>query len=103
MAIKFERQCANQVNSREGLLYFFACLNTLSTQNASFFPCWFCKENLEKVGYLWEFSGAKDRLKIMKADLLEDGSFDEAVHGVVGVFHTASPVLVPYDDNIRAS
>ncbi|XP_021910127.1 tetraketide alpha-pyrone reductase 2 isoform X1 [Carica papaya] len=56
-----------------------------------------------KVGFLWEFNGAKERLKVLKADLLVDGSFDEAVQGVDGVFHTASPVLVPYDDNIQAT
>ncbi|TYG88867.1 hypothetical protein ES288_A12G055200v1 [Gossypium darwinii] len=57
----------------------------------------------EKVGFLMELAGAKERLKIMKADLTEDGSFDEAIQGVVGVFHTASPVLVPYDQNIQAT
>ncbi|KAL3631328.1 Tetraketide alpha-pyrone reductase 2 [Castilleja foliolosa] len=60
-------------------------------------------ENVEKVGYLWELNGAKERLKIMKADLLKEESFDEAVEGVDGVFHTASPVLVPYDNNIKAN
>ncbi len=55
-----------------------------------------------KVGFLWEFNGAKERLKIMKADLTIEGSFDEAVQGVDGVFHTASPVIVPQDDNIKA-
>ncbi|XP_022733620.1 tetraketide alpha-pyrone reductase 2-like isoform X2 [Durio zibethinus] len=39
----------------------------------------------------------------MKADLMEEGSFDEAIQGVDGVFHTASPVLVPYDDNVQAT
>lgn len=61
-----------------------------------------CKGDVGKVGFLWEFNGAKERLKVLKADLLVDGSFDEAVQGVDGVFHTASPVLVPYDDNIQA-
>ncbi|XVE75184.1 hypothetical protein DITRI_Ditri12bG0075200 [Diplodiscus trichospermus] len=56
-----------------------------------------------KVGFLWELDGAKERLKIMKADLMEEGSFDEAIQGVDGVFHTASPVLVPYDDNVQAT
>ncbi|KAI7749476.1 hypothetical protein M8C21_033063 [Ambrosia artemisiifolia] len=59
-------------------------------------------ENVEKVGYLLEMKGARDRLKLIKADLMVDGSFDEAVDGVDGVFHTASPVIVPYDDNIEA-
>jgi len=56
-----------------------------------------------KVGLLREFDGAKERLKIFKADLLEEGSFDEAIQGVDGVFHTASPVLVPHDDNIQVN
>ncbi|KAF9674101.1 hypothetical protein SADUNF_Sadunf10G0092700 [Salix dunnii] len=47
--------------------------------------------NVQKVGFLREFDGAKERLKIFKADLLEEGSFDEAVQGVDGVFHTAAP------------
>lgn len=55
------------------------------------------------MGFLWELEGAKERLKILKADLLVEGSFDDAIEGVDGVFHTASPVLVPYDDNIQAS
>ncbi|XP_021293248.1 tetraketide alpha-pyrone reductase 2-like [Herrania umbratica] len=59
--------------------------------------------NVGKVGFLKELPGAKERLKIMKADLMAEGSFDEAVQGVDGVFHTASPVLVPYDDNIQAT
>ncbi|XP_074309467.1 tetraketide alpha-pyrone reductase 2-like [Silene latifolia] len=59
--------------------------------------------NVEKVGYLWELNGARERLKIMKADLMVEGSFDEAIQGVDGVFHTAAPVLVPYDDNVYAN
>lgn len=31
-----------------------------------------------------------DRLKLFKADLYEDGSFDEAVQGCYGVFHVAA-------------
>ncbi|CAE5963437.1 unnamed protein product [Arabidopsis arenosa] len=55
----------------------------------------------EKVGFLREFQGAKQRLKILQADLTVERSFDEAVNGVDGVFHTASPVLVPQDHNIQ--
>ena len=62
----------------------------------------FSTENAEKVGFLWELSGAKERLRLLKADLMVEGSFDQAVEGVDGVFHTASPVLVPYDHNIQA-
>lgn len=36
--------------------------------------------------------GAKERLHLFKAELLEAGSFDPVVHGCHGVFHTASPV-----------
>ncbi|GMJ09151.1 tetraketide alpha-pyrone reductase 2, cinnamoyl coA reductase-like 6 [Hibiscus trionum] len=57
----------------------------------------------EKVGFLREFAGAKERLRIVRADLTEEGSFDDAIRGVVGVFHSASPVLVPYDENIQAN
>lgn len=59
--------------------------------------------DVDKVGFLWSMSGAKDRLKVVKADLLVEGSFDEAVAGVDGVFHTAAPVLVSYDENIQAT
>lgn len=55
-----------------------------------------------KVGFLWKLNGAKERLKMFRADLMEEESFDEAIQGVDGVFHTASPVLVPYDDNVQA-
>ncbi|KAL0371096.1 UNVERIFIED_CONTAM: Cinnamoyl-CoA reductase 1 [Sesamum angustifolium] len=35
--------------------------------------------------------GAKERLHLIKANLLEEGSFDAVVDGCEGVFHTASP------------
>ncbi|OIW02350.1 hypothetical protein TanjilG_11244 [Lupinus angustifolius] len=60
-------------------------------------------EDVDKVGFLRELNGAKERLKIFKADLLLEGSFNEAVTGVDGVFHTASPVIVPYDENVQAT
>ncbi|KAG8366609.1 hypothetical protein BUALT_Bualt17G0097600 [Buddleja alternifolia] len=41
-------------------------------------------DNVEKIGYLCELKGAKERLKILKANLVEEGSFDEAVVGVDG-------------------
>ncbi|XP_078174764.1 tetraketide alpha-pyrone reductase 2-like isoform X2 [Carex rostrata] len=46
-----------------------------------------------KVQFLWDMEGAKEKLELVKADLTVDGSFDQAVDGVDGVFHTASPVL----------
>jgi hypothetical protein len=45
------------------------------------------------VGFLLALPGAKERLTLYKADLLEEGSFDAVVEGCNGVFHTASPVL----------
>ncbi|KAI9094457.1 hypothetical protein K1719_026682 [Acacia pycnantha] len=52
----------------------------------------------KKVQHLLELEGAKERLSLMKADLLEEGSFDSAVEGCEGVFHTASPVSVDVKD-----
>lgn len=54
--------------------------------------------NEKKLAHLWKLEGAKERLRLVKADLMEDGSFDNAVMGCQGVFHTASPVLKPTSD-----
>ncbi|XP_020214936.1 cinnamoyl-CoA reductase 1 [Cajanus cajan] len=45
----------------------------------------------KKVQHLLKLEGAKERLQLFKADLLDEGSFDFAVKGCDGVFHTASP------------
>ncbi|KAH7837869.1 hypothetical protein Vadar_019129 [Vaccinium darrowii] len=45
----------------------------------------------KKTEHLNSLDGAKERLHLFKANLLEEGSFDAAVDGCVGVFHTASP------------
>lgn len=37
--------------------------------------------------------GARERLQLVKADLMEEGSFDDAIMGCHGVFHIASPVM----------
>ncbi|CAN0862954.1 Phenylacetaldehyde reductase [Linum grandiflorum] len=47
----------------------------------------------KKTDHLLMLDGAKERLHLFKADLLEEGSFDAAVQGCAGVFHTASPVI----------
>ncbi|XP_057456779.1 cinnamoyl-CoA reductase CAD2-like isoform X2 [Lotus japonicus] len=47
--------------------------------------------NPKKVEHLVKLDGAKERLHLFKADLLEEGSFDSAIQGCDGVFHTASP------------
>ncbi|KAM1158011.1 hypothetical protein ACFX13_029217 [Malus domestica] len=46
----------------------------------------------KKTEHLLSLDGAKERLQLFKANLLEEGSFDAAVDGCEGVFHTASPV-----------
>eukprot|EP00897_Mesotaenium_endlicherianum_P008974 jgi/Mesen1/8104/ME000435S07279 len=48
----------------------------------------------QKVAHLKGLPHAADRLKLFKADLLTDGSFQEAIEGCGGVFHTASPFFV---------
>uniref|UniRef100_A0A2P2JKB3 Cinnamoyl-CoA reductase n=3 Tax=Rhizophora mucronata TaxID=61149 RepID=A0A2P2JKB3_RHIMU len=45
-----------------------------------------------KTAHLLALDGAEERLHLFPADLLEEGSFDAAVDGCHGVFHTASPV-----------
>ncbi|KAL5789057.1 hypothetical protein ACOSP7_006006 [Xanthoceras sorbifolium] len=52
----------------------------------------------KKLAHLWKLEGAKERLKLVRADLMEEGSFDEAIKGCQGVFHTASPVIKPSSD-----
>ncbi|XP_074316552.1 phenylacetaldehyde reductase-like [Silene latifolia] len=48
----------------------------------------------KKTEHLRGLDGAKEKLHLFKANLLEEGSFDSAVDGCCGVFHTASPVLI---------
>ncbi|CAM6106349.1 unnamed protein product [Calypogeia fissa] len=50
-------------------------------------------DDLSRVGFLLDMPGAKERLTLYKADLLEEGAFDSVVDGVDGVFHTASPFI----------
>ncbi|KAJ0639302.1 putative cinnamoyl-CoA reductase [Helianthus annuus] len=46
----------------------------------------------QKNNHLRELEGAKERLTLYKADLLDFESLREAINGCDGVFHTASPV-----------
>ena len=52
----------------------------------------------EKDPTLGSLEGAKERLHLFKADLLEEGSFDSAIDGCEGVFHTASPFCYDVKD-----
>lgn len=48
--------------------------------------------NVGKTKPLLELPGSKERLSVWKADLSEEGSFDEAIKGCTGVFHVATPM-----------
>ncbi|KXZ48837.1 hypothetical protein GPECTOR_25g422 [Gonium pectorale] len=47
--------------------------------------------NMETVAPLMSLPGATERLRLFRADLLKEGSYDEAVAGCDFVIHTASP------------
>lgn len=49
-------------------------------------------ENKMKVRHLLDIPKAGEKLKLFRADLIEEGSFDAAINGCDGVFHVASPV-----------
>ncbi|KAJ9158826.1 hypothetical protein P3X46_024372 [Hevea brasiliensis] len=50
-------------------------------------------DDAKKTEHLRALDGAKERLLLFKANLLEEGVFDAVVDGCEGVFHTASPVI----------
>ena len=52
----------------------------------------------KKTEHLLSLDGAKERLHLFKANLLEEGSFDPVVDGCEGVFHTASPIFSTVTD-----
>ncbi|KAM1137297.1 hypothetical protein EV2_036317 [Malus domestica] len=54
--------------------------------------------NEKKLAHLWRLEGAKERLRLVTADLMEEGSFDDAIFGCHGVFHSATLVLKPSSD-----
>nr|AQL59240.1 dihydroflavonol 4-reductase [Delphinium chefoense] len=49
-------------------------------------------DNLKKLRHLLELPNAKSKLTLWKADLTEDGSYDDAIKGCTGVFHVATPM-----------
>ncbi|KAF7833717.1 cinnamoyl-CoA reductase 1-like [Senna tora] len=51
-----------------------------------------------KVEHLYKLEGAKERLQLYKASLMEEGSFDSILDGCHGVFHTASPCFLQTKD-----
>nr|BAE78769.1 dihydroflavonol 4-reductase [Agapanthus praecox] len=48
--------------------------------------------NMKKTKPLLDLPGAEKRLTIWKANLNDEGSFDEAINGSTGVFHVATPM-----------
>ena len=42
--------------------------------------------------------GAKEKLHLFQANLLEEGAFDPVIDGCEGVFHVASPVSISAND-----
>ncbi|XVF22887.1 hypothetical protein REPUB_Repub12eG0209600 [Reevesia pubescens] len=46
----------------------------------------------KKTEHLLALDGAKERLHLFKAELMDEGCFDSIADGCQGVFHTASPV-----------
>lgn len=47
-----------------------------------------------KTEHLFSLNGAKERLHLFEANLMDEGSFDSAVQKCHGVFHVASPVIM---------
>jgi len=60
--------------------------------------------NTAKVAHLHaiaEAAGARDRLELVAADLMKDGSFDAAMAGAAGVCHCAAAVFFAAEDPQR--
>lgn len=79
------------------LMFYVYCVNKQVPKIKSINVRYFVGD-LKKVAHLWELDGATDRLQLVRADLLEMGSFDDAVMGCEGVFHVASPVCIAKSD-----
>ena len=59
-------------------------------------------DNAAKLKHLNDIAAnAPGEIRYFKADLLDDGSYDEAMRGCVVVFHTASPFTVDVKDPQR--
>ncbi|KAI5642198.1 hypothetical protein M9H77_00276 [Catharanthus roseus] len=58
--------------------------------------------NPEKAQYLLKHWEGGERLRLFKADLQEEGSFDEAVRGCSGIYHVAASMEfdIPVKDNV---
>lgn len=56
---------------------------------------------LGKYDFLTSLPGAHDRLALVSAELLAEGSYNEAITGCDGVIHTASPYVINVKDPQR--
>ena len=54
------------------------------------------QKDVSNLHYLTSLLHADENLKLFRADLLDDGSFDAAFRGCVLAFHTASPFLLKH-------
>ncbi|KAH7849520.1 hypothetical protein Vadar_019036 [Vaccinium darrowii] len=54
--------------------------------------------NANKVKHLLDLPKAETHLSLWKADLMEEGSFDDAIQGCAGVFHVATPMELSFND-----
>lgn len=53
----------------------------------------------DKVGYLQELAdNSEGSIRFFKTDLLQEGSYDEAMEGCSVVYHTASPFFLDFKD-----
>ena len=55
-------------------------------------------KNLDKYSYLTSLPGAEERLELVEAELLNEGSYDSAVMGCEYVIHMASPYIIDVKD-----
>lgn len=56
------------------------------------------RRDADSYPFLTGLPGADERLKLFKADLLDEGSFDAAFAGCDAVIHTASPYIINVSD-----
>src|SRR5687767_556970 len=59
------------------------------------------KKKAKEMALLEALPGARERLEIVEADLVAEGSFDAACVGVHAVIHTASPYVLDAEDPQR--
>ncbi|KAK4738204.1 hypothetical protein R3W88_001901 [Solanum pinnatisectum] len=67
-------------------------INQFYTLHLSLLLLFFKTYDKSKVSHLLGLDGANERLHLFEAELLEEQSFDAAIDGCEGVFHTASPL-----------